>query len=260
MCSFPIQFSSYKVLVDFSFFGSFAPSFQCRVGDSRLALWEQQVLCLRTHTYADQKHPQVQESLGQRLFPCLSVFPKHISTLYWSVTLLNAITLSSSSLVGKLSNKYLLLFSFLFLPHIHKVRKKSQCLSALCWNPAASDVQLSSGSESPSWLSNLTQQPGICVVNILAVVLSFEGIMLGFITPFSHYHLLPGFFHTASGEISSAAFGCPTDRAVPAHSVLWVGRAEGRGFEQSSTENTASISQASVKGLIGWWGRKKQEM
>lgn len=38
MCSFPIQFSSYKVLVDFSFSGSFAPSFQCRVGDSRLAL------------------------------------------------------------------------------------------------------------------------------------------------------------------------------------------------------------------------------
>lgn len=187
MCSFPIQLSSYKVLVDFSFSGSFAPSFQCRVGDSRLALWEQQVLCLRTHTYADQKHPQVQDSLGQRLFPCLSVFPKHISTLYWSVTLLNAITLSSSSLVGKLSNKYLLLFSFLFLPHIHKVRKKSQCLSALCWNPAASDVQLSSGSESPSWLSNLTQQPGICVVSILAVVLSFEGIMLGFITPFSRY-------------------------------------------------------------------------
>lgn len=117
---------------------------------------------------------------------------------------------------------------------------------------SCSDVQLISGSESPSWPSKLTQQPGIYDVNILAVVLSFEGILLVFITPFPPYHLLPGFFHAASSEISSVAFGCPTDRAVLAHSMVWAGRIEGRGLEQSNTENTASISHAAPRALTGW--------
>lgn len=119
----------------------------------------------------------------------------------------------------------------------------------LCCNPCASDVHLLSGSESPSWLSKLTRQPGIGDVNILAVMLSFEGIVFGFITPFPFYYLLPWFFHAASSGISSAASGCPPDRAVPAHSLLWVDRAEGRGLEQSITENTAIISDAAVRGL-----------
>lgn len=40
----------------------------------------------------------------------------------------------------------------------------------------------------------------------------------------------------------------------------WVSRAEGRGLEQSNTENAASISHATVRDLTGWWGRKEQEI
>lgn len=263
MCSFPNQFSSYNTLVDF-FLSSclLCSSFPVQsVGFKACTV--KTPGSSSEDTYADQKHPQVQESLGQRLFLCLSVLPKHISALYWSMTLLNAITLNSNSLVmnsvGKLSNKYLLLFSFSVLSPYTQSGKKSQCLSVPRWNPLATVVQLFSGSESLSWPSKLTLEPGLRVLNILSGAL-LRRDHVWFIALFSTLSSIARVFPCCLQWISAAAFGCPTDRAVPAHSVLWVGRAEGRVFEQSSTENTASISQAPVKGLTGWWGRKKQEI